>query len=648
MKTTDNTAGHLLLCIMFFSMLGIAQAVDAAVLWPSDALSKVMRSDTAQANSEHLLRISGARTEIVSSQAVFSPPGNASAATASITDLKHTESDAVIPASAVRLQWVRYIDINRNTAGIPDDELVVKAPASIPDPFWEAAGIPVMANQAQPIWIEIRVPGNARAGDYSGKLQVKTGDESFEMPVELHVWDFAVPSQRHLSVINWWRFPGLGFGNVKPYSEEYWDLLGRFCAFLVEHRQTDIQTSIGLIRETGDDQGGYSYDTSRLERYAQAAFRAGVGQIHLHSVGRRTANITDPSSRIVPNESSLRRLAAWEKVVRRRDWRDRFLVSISDEPFIHHEESYAAMVDRVHDIAPSIRCIEAVETEFLGKLDIYVPKLSHLNLWHEQFEQVRREGAELWFYTCCHPVGRYPNRFLDQSLLKVRVLHWINYLYDLDGYLHWGLNHFAGDDPYTQEAISKGLPLGDRAIAYPGTNKLLGSLRFSTMRDGLQDFEYLWVLESELSRIKQKIGKEASWLNPRQRPLELCRRVVSSFYEYTRDPGIMLDTRHAIAREIEELSTGPLLIVQTSPPEGTFVPAGPRTIGVRGLVQPGAKVTINGKPVGNVRPSGYFLQAHFMSAGNPTIEIAVEHDGRKRTTKRTFNLRGSGDKSSPR
>lgn len=638
MKTTDFTTGRSLLCIMLFSTLGIAQQTDKAALWPSDALSKVMRSDTPKVNREHSLQISGARAEIVSSQAVFRPRGNVSAAAASVSNLKHTESDAIIPASTIRLQWVRYIDINRNTAGIPDDELVAKAPASIPDPFWQAASISINENQAQPLWIEIHVPRDARAGDYHGTLMVTAGNKSFKMPVELHVWDFAVPSKRHLSVINWWRFPGLGFEHIKPYSGQYWDLLGRFCAFLVEHRQTDIQTSIGLIQETGDDQPGYSYDTSRLERYAEAAFEAGIKQIHLHSVGRRTANLTDPDSRIVPNESNLRRLAAWEKVVRRRNWRNRFLVSISDEPFIHHEESYAVMVERVHDVAPSVRCIEAVEAEFLGKLDIYVPKLSHLNLWYERFEQVQHEGSELWFYTCCHPVGRYPNRFLDQSLLKVRVLHWINYLYDLDGYLHWGLNHFAGDNPYTQEAISKGLPLGDRAIAYPGTNKLLGSLRFSAMRDGLQDYEYLWVLESELSRIKQKIGKEASWLNPRQRPLELCRRVVRSFYEYTRDSGIMLDTRDAVAREIEELSTEPLLIVQTSPPEGTFVPAGPRNIGVRGLVPPGAKVTINGKPVKNVRPSGYFLQAHFMSADNPTIEIAVEHNGRKRTTERTFKL----------
>jgi hypothetical protein len=638
MKTIGNCIKLLSLLIVFQSVFESTRAATTKTLWPSNALTKVFRSDTQGDNTNNSLQITAARGEIVSSQAVFRPHKNVTTASFSISNLKHVKGDTTIPASAIKLQWVRYIDINRNTADIPDDELVAKSPASIPDPFWENTTMPVMAEKAQPIWIEIHVPQDARPGDYTGKLTVNTEAESTEIAVKLHVWNFEVPSERHLSVINWWSFPGLGFKNIKPYSNEYWDLLGKFCAFLVEHRQTDVQTSLNLVQEKADGQQGYSYDTSRLERYAEIAFKAGIRQIHLHSVGRRTQSLTNPASRITPNESSLRRLAAWEMIIQRRNWQNRFLVSISDEPFIHHEESYAAMVDRVHETAPSVRCIEAVEAEYLGKLDIYVPKLSHLNLWYPRFRQVQREGSELWFYTCCHPVGRYPNRFLDQSLLKVRVLHWINYLYDMDGYLHWGLNHFAGDNPYTQEAISQGLPLGDRAIVYPGEKGLLGSLRFSTMRDGLQDFEYLWVLENELLKIKNKVGREAFWLDPRQRPLELCRRVVRSFYEYTRNHNVMLNTRNAIAREIEALQTEPLLIIQTSPPESTFVPSGPRNIVVRGLVPPGAKVTINGRPIQNVRPSGYFLKAHFMSERNPTITVTVDYNGKTRTAKRTFKL----------
>ena len=628
----------LFLFVLTLSLSQSARAIDGAVLWPSDALTKVLRSEAPEGGGERVLRIRGARGEVVSAQAVFRPRRSADAVSASVTDLTAVTGGATIPASVVSTRWVRYIDINRNTGGIPDDELVAKAPSSLPDPFWEGAAIPVEADRAQPIWIEVHVPRDARAGEYHGTLTVSAGANTWEMPVHLGVWDFAVPDERHLSVINWWSFPGLGFKDVRRSSPEYWDLLGRFCAFLVDHRQTDVQTSLGLIGETSDDRQGYGHETGDLERYADVAFEVGIRQIHLHSAGRRTAPLTDPSSRIEANESSLRRLAAWEKVVQRRNWQDRFLVSISDEPFIHHEESYAAVVDRVHEAAPSVRCVEAVETEYLGALDVYVPKLSHLNLWYPRFKEAQRQGAELWFYTCCHPVGRYPNRFLDQSLLKVRVLHWINYLYDMDGYLHWGLNHFAGDDPYSQEGISRGLPLGDRAIVYPGKHGLIGSLRFSAMRDGLQDYEYLWVLEKELSGIKDRVGAEAFWLDPRQRSLELCRRVVWSFHEYTRERDVMLETRDAIAGEIEALRSEPLLVVQTSPPEGTIVPAGPRNIAVRGLVRPGATVTLNGKPVQNVRPSGYFLQAHFMSGNDPTIRIEVEHRGRKRTAERTFRL----------
>ena len=111
---------------------------------------------------------------------------------------------------------------------------------------------------------------------------------------------------------------------------------------------------------------------------------------------------------------------------------------------------------------------------------------------------------------------------------------------------------------------------------YPGKQGLIGSLRFSAQRDGIQDFEYLRVLEEQLLQIKARAGTDGFWIDLRQRSLELCRRVIWLFHDYTRDPRVLLDTRHAMAQEIESLQTEPLLVVQPSPPEGTVVPAGPR------------------------------------------------------------------------
>ncbi|MHC4445930.1 MAG: glycoside hydrolase domain-containing protein [Planctomycetota bacterium] len=620
-----------LLWMACFGQLG--WAAEPGVLWPSDGLSKVLRTAKPSADAG-VLEFCGARGEIVSTQAVFRIGKDVTEAEVDISDLRHVVKEAFITSKSIRLQWVRYIDLSENTKHIPADELVAKAPTSIPDTFWEDTVIKMAAGQAQPIWIEVEIPRSVPAGDYGGVLSVSCGSRKVVLPVKLHVWDFEVPEERHLSVVNWWQFPGRGFAErVKAYSPEYWRLLGEFCKFLVKYRQTDINTSIGLIQEKGD-----GHDTSLLERYADIAFEAGIRQIHLHSVGRRSGQRMNPGSFIKANEAKMRRLAALEKVIQKGKFKGKFVVSISDEPVIYHEESYAQVVDEVHKVAPSIRCVEAVETEYMGKLDIWVPKLIHLNLWYPRFDAARRGGAELWFYTCCDPKGRYPNRFLDQSLLKVRVLHWINYLYDMDGYLHWGLNQFAGGDPYSEKAIGGRWPAGDRAIVYPGKEGLVGSLRFSAQRDGLEDYEYLWVLENELRKIKDGLGDEAFWFDPRQRPLELCRRVVRSCYDYTRDRQVMLDTRRAIAEENEALQRGPLLVVQTSPPEGTAVPAEPRIINIRGLVPPGANVSVNGQPVKSVRPSGYFLLTRFLHDGHPTVTVEVEHKGKKRTATRTFNL----------
>jgi hypothetical protein len=635
MKKAAKTNGtYLLIAATLCRPAAAVAKAPAANLWPSDSLTKVMHSHTPAQTAPHALVINGARGEIASGQAVFRPEEDLSDATFEISNLTHKDSNSAISASAVKLQWVRYINITRNSKGIPQDELLVRAPAGIPDPFWENRKIAVKARQAQPLWIEIHVPRDAEHGDYHGTLQVRHRAGNLKLPVRLHVWNFTLPADRHLAVINWWKFPGIGF-TPQPYSEEYFQLLDKFCNFVVEHRQTDILARLDLITIKKPDEQGHCCDTTLLERWAQITFRAGVRRIHLHRVGYKTAGYSDPKGRIELNKDNLRRLRCAEEMIQRRGWQDRFLVSISDEPFVQHEPSYARAVEQVHALAPSIRCIEAVEAEYLGKLDVYVPKLSHLNLWYNRFEKIRRQGSQLWFYVCCHPVGRYPNRFLDQSLLKARVLFWIHYLYQLDGYLHWGLNQFRSADPYSEHGIAGSLPPGDPAIAYPGKDGLVGSLRFSAQRDGLQDYEYLWTLQDKLRRIKDNAGENALWLEPRQRPLELCRRVIWSFHDYTRDPGTLLQTRVAIAEEIEALETKPMLVVQTSPPEGTAIPAGPRHIIIRGLTCPGAKVTVNRNAV-NVNPDGYFSAYWFLSDNQSTITVTATSGTKQRTAIRKF------------
>jgi len=601
---------------------------------PTNPLVKVLRTSVPTADGSEL-RVDGARGETVSAQAVVIPGDSPDTVTPRMSILRSPDGKATVLPKCVRLQWERYIDLSVNTTDIPLDDLVGKAPVSVPDPFWEDAERPIEPKSVQPLWIEIDIPPDARPGEYRGELTVSGARGRCSLPVILRVRDFDMPAERHQRMFEWWHFPGRGFESLKPNSQAYWKLLEQMCELVKRHRQTDVRISWASVWLTED-----GCDTSFFEKFTETAFKSGMQAIHLTSLGKHTKSQLKPDSRVIPIEDNFRRLAAVQEVIVRRGWKGRVFTSLADEPFIYHEESYKQLLARVREIAPDIGVIEAIETEDVGDLDIYVPKLSHLNLWWPRFEQLKGEGKTVWFYICNYPRGRYPNRFLDQQLIAARELHWISYLYGLDGFLHWGFNSFPPDvDPYSEKGVTRSnLPPGDSAVAYPGRDGWLGSLRLSTMRDGLQDYEYLWTLEDRLRELKKRVGEDASWLDPRQRPLELCRRVVQSFYDHTRDPNVLLDTRLAIADEIEALGRSPMLYVQTSPPEGTITPVGPIMINVRGVATPGATITINDQPViaDNITKSGCFIGAVFIDAARPEIVVTAESNGVKLTARRRF------------
>lgn len=641
--------------VVFALALGGIGRVSAAIgqdahLWGVDALTKVLR-DATPPSPVQAASFEGARGEVASGQIVFRAGVDAQSLRVEIGDL--ASGERVVPAARIRPQWVRYLDITRNSPGVPADELVARAPCAVPDPFWDTATIDVAANLAQPLWIEIDIPRDAVAGEYEGALTVRWEGGSATAPLRLTVWDFELPAARHQQVTNWFVFPGAGY-QVERDSEAFWDLAAKYAKIMVDHRQTCFKAELRWIKTTFDPQRGYQCDFGFLDRWAETFFSAGMERMELFQAGAATGLVYKPTTRIVPTdlavevtapdvqltaEEKLRGvLAQFERHVREKNWTDRVMIHVQDEPFLACVPTYKEVARLVHDAAPSLKIIEAIEaTGFGDAIDVLVPKLNHLNLWWPHFERMQSEGKEVWFYTCCHPVGRYPNRFLDQSLVKTRILHWMCYLYGLDGYLHWGLNSFApGADPYSQEGVSKDLPLGDRAVMYPGRDGPVGSLRWSAMRDGLQDYELLRVLEDRLAALKRDRGEAADWLDCRQRPRELCRPVATSFYDYTRQADVLSQARRKIASEIEALDQAPLLYVQTEPPEGAVVPAGPRVINIRGIADPKARVKIDGVEVTGVGADGTFAASHFPS--RPRVVIEAVLDGKVHTTARTFEL----------
>ena len=86
------------------------------------------------------------------------------------------------------------------------------------------------------------------------------------------------------------------------------------------------------------------------------------------------------------------------------------------------------------------------------------------------------------------------------ELLRPALLGWGAALFGLEGFLHWGLNHYRpNQDPFEQSVVDHGgsncLPAGDTHIVYPGSGRPWSSLRLEAQREGCEDYELIRQLQ---------------------------------------------------------------------------------------------------------------------------------------------------------
>ncbi len=468
------------------------------------------------------------------------------------------------------------------------------------------------------------------------------------MPLKVEVFNFTLPSERHLWVTNWfstWNFAKAH--QVGEWSEEYWSLLERYFKNMSEHRQNVIYTNWAFFNATRKSDGSWKIDFSNLDRYLKLAEKYGLADrielTHCGHIDRKKHEIVWRTVRVFDEkegkyidvganewiEPVLGNLERWLKETGRLE---RAMIHVADEPFREDMESWRAASQRIHAAAPGLKRIDAIESlNFTDCLEIWVPKLSHYDRWRTGFDQRRRENEEMWYYICCHPIGeKYPNRFMDIPATRVRALHWINFTEELDGYLHWGLN-FWGENPFGSPTEQYGP--GDTHAIYPGP---LDSIRWEIERESLEDFEYFVLYQRLLEQEKEGGHADLWWLDARARSLEIARRAVRSISDIEQDPASFENARLALAREIESFTNGPRLVIQSFPENNTVSIRGPIVVELYGLTTPGAKVSVNGRSI-SAAEDGTFGYSTFLNE-TATLEFTAELDGKKTTTSRTFRV----------
>lgn len=454
----------------------------------------------------------------------------------------------------IRVRSVGRVPIRRGTHRTPPEERIAEAPVRLPDPLFPEPAQTVAANQTECFWIDVNVPEQATPGTYETHVEVIWASGSRTMPLRVVVHKATVPFQGKLLLTNWFsvRTKELGYGDAEPGSDPWFACANLLFDSMWAHRQNMFWTPLGppLIEPIVRDDGELGFDFRLFDAWVEAFSRPRGGRRKTYIEGQPIAwrrgyngevkgrvwqveggkpkqliiDVSDPAAR----EGYRIFLTALRDHLDSKGWLDRFRIHITDEPHGHQLEPYAVVAGYIREFAPEFQIMEALDVRddfafFEKNCDVWVPQLGRFDKTLDLMLQRLADGKEVWIYTCLFPNGAYPNRFVDYALIKTRLLHWINFRWGFTGYLHWGFNHWRGGDPFQDleppHGESSFLPPGDAWIVYPGDRQLIDSVRYEAMRDGVEDYELLQVLNKK---------------DP-ERAKSLAASVVRSFTDYVRD-----------------------------------------------------------------------------------------------------------------
>lgn len=525
--------------------VSLARGASPILLTGADSMEKVFRDEPWSRAPATTLLIEAAKNEVEGVQLVVAPAAKEDlrAATLEVTDLAG-ENGAAIARSNITWNVVGYVETAQ--PAYPTTKV-----GWWPDPLLPDRQFDVKAGQVQPVWINVRIPADAKAGIYRGKVTVRVaGVQEQSVPLEVRVWDFAVPKQQHLETCfllrpdNFQRFYRLPKVPIEMFEE--------WVDFCLDHR----------ISVTLCDWPDFKKDVERL--VARQLDRGGSAFCLANAWFQKGA----PETRRKHNAQMVGEINPLYDRAKQRGWIDRAYVYCHDEI---GKEQYTFAHELYGDLKKAMPDLRLMQTFYkddpipaLGDvLDVWAPVTGRYR--QAEFQRQQAKGDGVWWYVCCGPSKPYANLMIEWPAIDHRILLWQNWKYNVTGLLYWGLNVWGenekGDKRWPEakwnpatfvNEAGKGHN-GDGQLIYPGPNRRpLSSIRLENLRDGIEDYEYLWLLRDAVTRLKKSDpAKHQALIAEAERALAIDDAVVKDLTNFTGDPKVLRQSRAALARLIE-------------------------------------------------------------------------------------------------
>ena len=472
------------------------------------------------------------RGERVFAQAVISSDSDLKGVSLSVSDLRNGKS--VIPSENITLQFVSFVisDLLDTTkfgqCGSREDkskwgEVLV---ADVLD-LTESMNIP--AGRRQPVWMTVGVPSDAKPGKYSGRLTVSSASaKSRSLNVELTVSEHILPPSHDWAFhLDLWQNPYsvARIAGVPLWSDAHFEAMRPVMKMLADAGQKSVTATImnrpwngqtedafgSMVTKIRRIDGTWLYDYTIFDRWVEFMFSLGIDrQINCYSMipwalefdfydQATSSNATIQATPGSPeyNEYWGSFIADFANHLKSKGWFEKTMIAMDERPM----ESMQAVLSLIRKIEPDFKISlagnyhEPINNEIYDFSEGFAP----MKEFPESVKAKRKElGLTTTFYTCC--AEAHPNMFVISNPDEATWLGWFAQAENYDGYLRWAYNSWTLD-PLT-DARFRTWPAGDCFVVYPGGR---GSIRFSKLIEGIQDFEKVRILRN----LWQKAGDEA-------------------------------------------------------------------------------------------------------------------------------------------
>ena len=511
------------------------------------------------------------------------------------------------PGSGIETEiyQVKYVPVSQAT-----DSLGRTGP--YPDPLWPLSNgttVALTANENSAFWFNIYVPPGTASGDYPATITIAgiaipltIHVFNFALPADVHVQ--SQMNFSHTTLLNMYGVSGTG--------SEYWQYVDAIKQFFIDHRLTlkSALWSGGLTSSGGapyidydcastlsdphgiwgfeDPAGRYLDGTGLMDSTFSQPFNSGTGfpsfmamtfQNNDASADQRPATFcglsrgaadwyTADNPASAYNQKWFQYMTVIENYLTSHGYLDKAYYYFANEPQDQADYDAVAWYSRyLKQAAPGLKLMVSEnprpeiynQANYIsdGQIDIWMPVL---NEYDPAVSQAREKdhGEESWIYFLHGTRPPYFNPItLDHPGIESKFTGWFLWKYRIRGIAYYSLNNWS-QNPWTD-------PLNDNhngdlfmwyppsesntAIAYGSNNhRFVPSIRFELMRDSLEDYEYLYLLNNN-SR------PEVDVLNTADPQVD---KIISSLTSYSRDDDFIYNLRRLIGLKIgNEIATIP-------------------------------------------------------------------------------------------